>query len=50
MSWSKLKQNLESFLCPALQGRVEFRASSYRYLPDKEGVVISRSIKRMSSI
>lgn len=37
MSWSKLKQNLESFLCPALQGRVEFRASSYRYLPDKAG-------------
>lgn len=37
MSWSKLKQNLESFLCPALQGRVECRATSYRYLPDKAG-------------
>ena len=37
MSWSKLKQNLESFLCPALQGRVEYRATSYRYLPDKAG-------------
>lgn len=37
MSWSKLKQQLESFLCPALYGRVEYRASSYRYLPDKSG-------------
>jgi len=37
MSWSKLKQNLESFLSPALSGRVEYRASSYRYLPDKAG-------------
>jgi hypothetical protein len=37
MTWSKLKQNLESFLCPALYGRVEYRASSYRYLPDKAG-------------
>ncbi|WP_028544395.1 SF0329 family protein [Paenibacillus taiwanensis] len=38
MSWSKLKQNLDSFLCPALQGRVEYRATSYRYLPDKAGL------------
>lgn len=37
MAWSKLKQNLESFLCPALDGRVEYRASSYRYLPGKAG-------------
>ena len=37
MSWSKLKQQLESFLCPALVGRVEYRATSYRYLPDKAG-------------
>ncbi|MBW7474730.1 hypothetical protein K0T92_08225 [Paenibacillus oenotherae] len=37
MSWSKLKQHLESFLCPALNGRVEYRATSYRYLPDKAG-------------
>ncbi|EGL14984.1 MULTISPECIES: hypothetical protein [unclassified Paenibacillus] len=37
MSWSKLKQNLESFLCPALDRRVEYRATSYRYLPDKAG-------------
>ncbi|WP_223703384.1 SF0329 family protein [Sutcliffiella deserti] len=38
MVWSKLKQNLESFLCPALFGRVEYRATSYRYLPDKAGL------------
>ncbi|WP_068774126.1 hypothetical protein [Paenibacillus sp. FJAT-26967] len=38
MSWSKLKQQLESFLCPALHGRVEYRATSYRYLPDKAGL------------
>ncbi|WP_445671571.1 SF0329 family protein [Paenibacillus sp. FSL L8-0709] len=37
MSWSKLKQQLESFPCPALYGRVEYRANSYRYLPDKSG-------------
>ncbi|REE68084.1 hypothetical protein A8990_13813 [Paenibacillus taihuensis] len=37
MSWSKLKQQLESFLCPALMGKVEYRATSYRYLPDKAG-------------
>ncbi|MED4582545.1 hypothetical protein P9578_07070 [Brevibacillus choshinensis] len=38
MSWSKLKQHLESFLCPALYGRVEYRATGYRYLPDKAGL------------
>lgn len=38
MAWSKLKQHLESFLCPALYGRVEYRATSYRYLPDKAGL------------
>jgi len=38
MSWSKLKQQLESFLCPALHGRVEYLATSYRYLPDKAGI------------
>ncbi|MEC0125596.1 SF0329 family protein [Paenibacillus pabuli] len=37
MSWSKLKQQLESFLCPALVGRVEYRATSYRYLLGKSG-------------
>jgi hypothetical protein len=38
MSWSKVKQNLESFLSPALVGRVEYRATGYRYLPDKAGI------------
>ncbi|WP_310551229.1 SF0329 family protein [Paenibacillus glufosinatiresistens] len=38
MSWSKLKQQLESFLAPALSGRVEYRAPGYRYLPDKSGI------------
>nr|WP_154892992.1 hypothetical protein [Paenibacillus xylanexedens] len=37
MSWSKLKQQLESFLSPALVGRVEYRATSYRYALDKSG-------------
>lgn len=37
MVWSKLKQQLESFLCPALIGRVEYRATGYRYTPDKQG-------------
>ncbi|MER2169264.1 MAG: hypothetical protein ABS938_01380 [Psychrobacillus psychrodurans] len=37
MSWSKLKKNLESYLCPALSGRVEYSASSYSYLADKSG-------------
>jgi hypothetical protein len=37
MKWSKLKQNLESFLAPELVGRVEYRATSYHYHPDKVG-------------
>ncbi|EFM10702.1 conserved hypothetical protein [Paenibacillus curdlanolyticus YK9] len=37
MSWSKMKQQLESFLSPALAGRFEYRATSYRYSPDKAG-------------
>lgn len=37
MAWSKMKQSLESFLCPALYGRVEYCATSYRYLSDKVG-------------
>ncbi|GEM_PF-5708817 len=38
MSWSKLKQQLEGFLSPALEGRVEYRAPGYRYLPGKSGI------------
>jgi hypothetical protein len=37
MAWSKMKQSLESFLCPALYSRVEYSATSYRYLSDKAG-------------
>ncbi|MEK4518542.1 hypothetical protein NSS64_24970 [Paenibacillus sp. FSL H8-0122] len=37
MSWSKLKQQLEGFLSPSLEGRVEYRAPAYRYSPDKSG-------------
>lgn len=37
MVWSKMKQHLEKFLCPVLVGRVEYRATSYRYIPDKSG-------------
>lgn len=37
MIWSKLKQNLECFLSPELVGRVEYRATGYRYSPDKSG-------------
>ncbi len=52
MAWSKLKQILESFLCPALYGRVEYRSTSYRYSPDKAGhcyiVVDKKNILNMS--
>ena len=54
MVWSKMKQNLESFLCPALVGRVEYRATSYRYAPDKSGrcyiTVDKKEVFRMSDI
>ena len=54
MSWSKLKQQLESFLCPALYGRVEYRATSYRYLPDKAGhcyiAVDKKNVLNMSDL
>lgn len=38
MAWSKLKKNLESFLCPALDGRLEYSATGYRYLTGKPGL------------
>src|SRR3954453_11566726 len=54
MSWSKLKKNLESFLCPALYGRVEYSATGYRYLPDKAGscyiAVDKKNVLNMSDI
>ena len=37
MIWSKMKQQLESFLYPALVGRVEYISTSYRYTPEKAG-------------
>ena len=37
MVWSKTKQHMEGFLCPALVGRVEYRTTSYRYISDKLG-------------
>jgi hypothetical protein len=54
MAWSKMKQLLESFLCPALYGRVEYSATSYRYLPDKVGhcyiTVDKKNVFNMSDI
>lgn len=32
-----MKQQLEGFLCQSLVDRVEYRATGYRYLPDKIG-------------
>ncbi len=37
MTWSKIKQNLEGFLCPGFIGHVEYCAAGYRYTPDKPG-------------
>ena len=54
MAWSKLKQLLESFIFPELLGRVEYRATSYRYLPDKAGqcyiTVDKKNIFNMSDV
>lgn len=52
-SWSKVKQQLESFLCPDLKGRIEYRVSSYRYAHDRVGrcciVVDKQEIFQMNS-
>lgn len=37
MAWNKQKQLLESFISPSLIGRIEYRATSYRYAHDKSG-------------
>ncbi|PKM94634.1 MAG: hypothetical protein CVU84_08945 [Firmicutes bacterium HGW-Firmicutes-1] len=54
MAWSKTKQYLESFLSPGLVGRVEYRTTSYRYLPDKSGrcniIVDKKEVFNMSDI
>lgn len=35
MNWNKLKRELEGFMSPSLAGRVEYKASGYRYAPGK---------------
>lgn len=35
--WSKLKKQLENFICPSLKGRVEFWVTNYRKAPDQMG-------------
>ena len=35
--WSKLKKQLEDFICPSLKGRVEFWVTNYRKAPDQMG-------------
>lgn len=35
MVWNKVKQQLEGFITPSLQGIVEYRASGYRYTQEK---------------
>ena len=37
MKWSKLKKQLEDFICPSLKGRVEFWITSYRKTHDQVG-------------
>lgn len=37
MAWSKTKQQLESFICDGLKGRVEYRSTAYKYAADKSG-------------
>jgi len=54
MAWSKLKQQLDSFLAPALHGTVEYRATGYRYSPDTAGLcyitVNKKNIFNMSDL
>jgi len=37
MRWSKLKKQLEDFICPSLKGRVEFWVTNYRKAHDQMG-------------
>ena len=37
MNWSKLKKQLEDFICPSLKGRVEFWITNYRKAADQLG-------------
>ena len=36
MNWNKLRKQLEEFIHPSLEGRVEYLASGYRYRKDKK--------------
>jgi len=36
-TWSKVKQQMEGFLAESLSERIQYAASSYRYLKDKPG-------------
>ncbi|MCH4889517.1 hypothetical protein EZV73_18190 [Acidaminobacter sp. JC074] len=36
MNWNKLRKQLEEFINPTLEGRVEYLASGYRYRKDKK--------------
>jgi len=38
MRWSKLKKQLEDFICPCLRGRVEFWVTNYRKAHDQMGM------------
>jgi hypothetical protein len=37
MIWSKLKKQLEDFICPCLKDRVEFWVTNYRKAHDQMG-------------
>lgn len=36
-TWSKIKQQMESFLVPSLNGIVQYSSGSYRYSKEKRG-------------
>ena len=38
MVWSKIRQQLDNFLYPGLQGILVYEATGYRYNPDKSGM------------
>ena len=54
MRWSKLKKQLEDFVCPCLKGRVEFWITNYRKAHDRMGrayiTVDGKEVVNMCSI
>ncbi|BBF45041.1 hypothetical protein lbkm_3795 [Lachnospiraceae bacterium KM106-2] len=36
-TWSKIRQQLESFMAPSLEGVVKYTTTSYKFAPDKSG-------------